>query len=218
MGRARELFFKNRQTFEGFIGKIVSNRLNKNDKSWRFLEIFLPNNGIFPKFKIICMNKCNSNPMYVTKNIYQRFLEGGQNIPPETVITEKLIYPDNVILLGPKFYANGAYPSVAWWGFYEHMKSKNIKVTWLDIIENKNQTKFGIMDKLNEIFSNRTENNILFLDPLAAPEAFTEYRNLDQKFFENIVTRSNFHIIGLLGDIWREKDKKQIINVEKYFD
>ena len=42
MGRARELFFKNRQTFEGFIGKIVSNRLNKNDKSWRFLEIFLP--------------------------------------------------------------------------------------------------------------------------------------------------------------------------------
>ena len=57
MGRARELFFKNRQTFEGFIGKIVSNRLNKNDKSWRFLEIFLPNNGIFPKFKIICMNK-----------------------------------------------------------------------------------------------------------------------------------------------------------------
>ena len=218
MGRARELFFKNRQTFEGFIGKIVSNRLNKNDKSWRFLEIFLPNNGIFPKFKIICMNKCNSNPMYVTKNIYQRFLEGGQNIPPETVITEKLIYPDNVILLGPKFYANGAYPSVAWWGFYEHMKSKNIKVTWLDIIENKNQTKFGIMDKLNEIFSNRTENNILFLDPLAAPEAFTEYRNLNQKFFENIVTRSNFHIIGLLGDIWREKDKKQIINVEKYFE
>lgn len=218
MERVRELFLKNRQTFEGFIGKVVSNKLNKNDKSWRVLEIFLPNNGIFPRFKIIYMNKFNSNSRYVTKNIYQRFLEGRQNIPSETLITEQLIHPDNVVLLGPKFYANGAYPSVAWWGFYEHMKSKNIKVTWLDIIEDTSQAKFSTIDKLNEIFSNRTQNNILFLDPLAAPEAFSQYKNLNQKFFENIVTRSNINIIGLLGDIWRKKDKEQIINVENYFD
>lgn len=209
MGRVREFFLKNRQTFEGFIGKIVSNRLNRNDKSWRFLEIFLPNNGIFPKFKIIYMNKFNSNPMYVTKNIYQRFLEGGQNMPPETVITEKLIYPDNVILLGPKFYANGAYPSVAWWGFYEHMKSKNIKVTWLDIIENKNQTKFGITDKLNEIFSNRTENNILFLDPLAAPEAFSEYSNLNQKFLKILLHEVIFILLGYLVTYGEKKTKNR---------
>lgn len=218
MYRTRELVLRYKQNFEGLIGKMVSNSLNRNSKSFRFLEIFLPNNRIFSKYELIFMNKINSKPKYSTIKIYERFIEGEQNTSLIPANKPEIVYPDNVLLLGPKFYGDGKYPSVAWWGFYEHIKSKNVKVTWIDIIEKKNDNKFNLANIIDDIFSNELENNILFLDPLAAPEAFSEYTDINQKFFENIVTRNNFRIIGLLGDIWREKDKKQILNAENYFD
>jgi hypothetical protein len=212
MNKVIQFILRYKINLEVYIGKILSNKINKQESNLKFLEILMPNNRIFSKFDILFGNKFNFSIQENT--IYNKFI-ASENIKPAPVAVNKGIkYPDKVLLLAPKFY--GDYPNAVWWDLYHHLQNLSIKVTWLDLLDNTLDVSLG--EYLEIFFQNKYEKNLLFLDPLAATERFEQYNSVNEELLNNITTRENFRVIGLLGDIWRSKDKKKIIESVRYFD
>lgn len=213
-----KLISKIKQYSESLIGEFLSNKLNKNKNSFRFLECLLPNNGIFSKYELILMKKMNNFNHFINESAPCHFKDSFRAQNFNNFKKPVSIFPDNVILLGPKAYMDGKYLVNSWWEFYNYMNSKNINVKWIDLLEDKSINKFNLSHMVNSFFPNKDQKNVLFIDPLAAPETFLEYRNIEAEVLHKMQTRSNFRVIGLLGDIWREKDRRQILDVESYYD
>ena len=208
-----KLIVKYKLKFQFHIGKKAINKINSG-KSWSFLEIFLPNNLIYPKLELIFMRNAK---LEISKNItVNNFLKPNYKADSNKIINYEATLPDSVLFLTPKFY--GRHPNIVWWNFYEHLFNLGVKVTWIDILDNKLNKKFDLANAIDLLFSDQSGRNILFLDPLDATDIFVEYRDVNNNFFENLKSRKNFQLIGPLGDIWREKDKVKIINAETYFD
>jgi len=204
--------FRYKLNLEVYTGKILSNQINKQKSNLKFLEILMPNNRIFSKFDILFGNKFNLN---ISENkIYDKFVAANDIEPKPVAFNTEIIYPDKVLLLAPKFY--GDYPNAVWWDFYHHLQNLSIEVTWLDLLDNN--LKESLREYLEIFFQNKSEKNLLFLDPLAATERFAQYKSVNQELLNGLTNRKNFRVIGLLGDIWRNKDKKKIIESVGYFD
>ena len=207
-----QVIVKSKLHFEVYIGKILSNQINKQKSNLKFLEIFMPNNQIFNKMEMLIGNKFYFN---ISENtIYPRFLTLNTVKPKNKELKPEMVYPDKILLLAPKFY--GSYPNAVWWDLYHHLQKSSIKVTWLDLLDSDH--KNSLSEYLNIFFQNKFEKNVLFLDPLAATETFVQYKSINHELFSSIANRENFRVIGLLGDIWRNIDKEKIVESARYID
>lgn len=212
MHKIMQVIFRYKSSLEVHTGIVLSNQLNKQKSNLKFLEILVPNNRIFGKLDILLGSKKHFN---VSKNaIYDKFITANSINPKHITLDTETVFPDRVLLLAPKFY--GEYPNAVWWDFFHHLQNLDIKVIWLDLLEN--DLKVSLREYLDTFFQNRFDKNLLFLDPLAATERFVQYESINQELLNSLKSREHFRVIGLLGDIWRSKDKKKIIESTSYFD
>ena len=140
MFRVIQFILRYKINLEIYIGKVLSNKINKQENNLKFLEILMPNNTIFSKFDMLFGNKFYFN---IPKNtIYDKFV-AAENIKPAPVaVNTGIMYPDKVLLLAPKFY--GDYPNAVWWDLYHHLQNLGIKVTWLDLLDNNIEVRLRL--------------------------------------------------------------------------
>ena len=192
----------------------MSVRINSGKGYPRLFELFLPNNKIFSKSKLIGIKRPILNHYNLTLDNAD-LLEN--NLISNSIKNKNgTAIPNKIILIAPKTY--GSYPNAVWRDFYLHLSKKSWEVLWISPEEDFNQNRATVQNQILNFLENSPNSNLIFFDPLASTEVFKIYRDLDQSFFRNLRNESDFQLIGLLGDIWRDKDRIKIIEAEPYFD
>jgi hypothetical protein len=118
-----------------------------------------------------------------------------------------------VIILGPKYF--GVYPSQVMIHFSKYLDFANIPWIWLEIEEG--QSILFHNEVLLDL-AQRFDTFVLMIDPLAAPEVYPQYKKIDDYLSEFRKFPKQSVVAAWLGDIWREKDKRQILECNSFID
>jgi hypothetical protein len=175
------------------------------------------NNGIFSRRKLIfssrtkpqlSRNLFNGNEQ--KKHLRERdYVSAYEDKLVKKIQNSKII----MIILGPKYF--GVYPSHVMIHFSNYLDFANIPQIWLEIEEGQS---ISFHNEVLLDLAKRFDKFVFMIDPLAAPEIFPQYRKIEDYLYEFCKFPEQSVVAAWLGDIWREKDKRQIMECNSFVD
>ena len=202
--RLRPVIWRFFNSFQNKVGCFLSRELNDNKWKSSVFEIFLPNNGIISRSKLLWPPDYNKKTrLREIDKISKRERSDGSGS-----MSQEIFRKTRVIIIAPKNY--GEYPNTVFHDFHLHCQSIGVETFWLSFDDGGLSDLSELKHTLHSLTENLKLNNLCFFDPLAAAEVFPVYKAMDTDFFHDLEFRKNFRLIALLGDIWRVKDKKVI--------
>jgi hypothetical protein len=202
--RLRAVIWRFLNYFQNKVGRFLSRELNNNKWKSSVLEIFLPNNGIISRSKLLWPPDYNKKKG--TREIGE--ISNPERSDRSGNINQEILRKTQVIIIAPKNY--GEYPNTVFHDFYLHCQSIGVETVWLSFDDGCISDLSQLKHRLYSLTENLKLNNLCFFDPLAAAEVFPIYKAMNTDFFHNLEFRKSFRLIALLGDIWRVKDKTVI--------